>query len=231
MSNVFKNPLVLSEVVVGSIIDTRALVLYEQPENIDFDNIVRTVDEETGEVKEESIFSLVDRRQLKELFTGFDVPYVSKINGMNIYGISYVKADVDITSDICDHPVETGSVITDTAIIQPISIKVQIALPTAFKTRIYNEMIKYYQTKKYIMVQTPVAMYRNMIIESMPFALENETIDRPVIELSLRQIQEVEVQYIKTENPVVKSPKSAEDTDTKDLGRKVGSVVGEMYGG
>lgn len=232
MSNVFKNPLVLAETVVGSIVDTRAFVLYEQPENIDFSNIA-TYDENGNEIQND-LLDLVDKRQLKELFTGFaDEQYtrISKINGFNVYGISYVKADVDIDSDLCDHPVETGSIITDNAIVQPITIKVQIAFPTAFYTRIYNEMIKYYQQKKYIMVQTKFAMYRNMVIQAMPYELKNESIDRPLIELTLRQVMEVEAQYIKSDDTTkINNPIEAEDSDTKDLGRKYASNVVERYG-
>lgn len=237
MSNVFKNPLVISEVVVGSIIDTRAVVFYEQPENYNANTNLLYEKDEDGNIKLDAngspivsdLMQLVDKRQLKEIFTGFEVPVISKINGMNIYGISYMSADVDISSDLCDHPVESGSVITDNAIINPIAMKVKVALPTAFATRIYDQMIKFYQKKKYIMVQTKFAMYRNMVIEAMPFKLDNETVDRPVVELSLRQIQEVEVQYI-TGDAIIKSPLNSEDSDTKDLGRKQAATVVERLG-
>ena len=237
MSNVFKNPLVISEVVVGSFIDTRAVVFYEQPENYNANSNLLYEKDEDGNVKLDAngspivsdLMQLVDKRQLKEIFTGFEVPVISKINGMNIYGISYMSADIDISSDLCDHPVESGSVITDNAIINPIAMKVKVALPTAFATRIYEQMIKFYQKKKYIMVQTKFAMYRNMIIEAMPFKLDNETVDRPVVELSLRQIQEVEVQYI-TGDAVIKNPLNSEDSDTKDLGRKQAATVVERLG-
>lgn len=224
MSNVFRNALVLSETVIGSITDTRALVLYEQPEDVKFGSDAETTIDEDGNIIETGLLQLVDSRKLKEIFTGFaDEKYtrISKINGWNAYGVSYIKADVDITSDLCDFPIETGSIITDNAIVQPITIKVQIALPTAFATRIYAEMIKYYQKKKYIMVQTKFAMYRNMVIQSMPFKLENETIDRPIVELTLRQVVEVEPQYINIGNgdSEIKNPKDSSDSDTVDIGR------------
>lgn len=223
MSNVFRKALVLSETVVGSIIDQRSVVLYEQPEDLDWSKMI-----DSGE-GEDTLLSLIDKRQLKELFTGFGIPYLSDINGFNMYGISYISAEMGISSDLCDHPVESGSVITDNAIIQPISAKVKIAMPTAFAQRIYSEMIKFYQQKKYIILQTKFAAYRNMVIESMPYKLENETVDRPVIELNLRQVMEVEPQYITTES-VIDKPLYAEDADTKDLGRKTGAIVGEING-
>lgn len=236
MSNVFRNALVLSETVVGSIIDQRSVVLYEQPEKLDWtnagDSIVKnTITDNLGNVTqtEDTLLSLIDKRKLKELFTGFGVPYLSKINGFNMYGISYMEADVDITSDLCDHPVETGSVITDNAIVQPISAKVKIAMPTAFAQRIYAEMIKFYQQKKYIILQTKFAAYRNMVIESMPFKLENATVDRPQIELSLRQVMEVEPQYINAET-IISSPLYAEDSDTKDLGRTRAKAIEQSLG-
>ena len=233
MSNVFRNALVLSETVVGSIIDTRALVLYEQPEDVKFGSDAETTIDEDGNIIETGLLQLVDSRKLKEIFTGFaDEKYtkISKINGWNAYGVSYIKADVDITSDLCDFPIETGSIITDNAIVQPITIKVQIALPTAFATRIYAEMIKYYQKKKYIMVQTKFAMYRNMVIQSMPFKLENETIDRPIVELTLRQVVEVEPQYINigNGNSEIKNPKDASDSDTVDIGRTTSNTWAEV---
>lgn len=224
MANYFKNPLVIAETVVGSIVDQRALVLYEQPEKIDFS----TVTNET----ENAIYELVDRNQLKELFTGIEIKYVSEINGFNMYGISYVDGDIEISSDLCDHPTETGSVITDNAIVNPIAIKVRVAMPTALYTRVYAQMIKYYQEKTFILVQTKFAMYRNMVIQAMPYKLENSTVDRPIVELSLRQVMEVQPQYTDvTQNTggSITNSLDPEDNDTLDLGRKTSRVIGEVF--
>lgn len=218
MANFFKNPLVLAETVVGSIIDTRAVVLYEQPEDIDFGVLSEA---------ESELLNLVDKRELKELFTGIGVPYISKINGFNMYGISYVDANVDIDSDLCDHPTETGSIITDNAIINPISMKIQVAMPTGLYTRIYAQMIKYYQQKQYIIVQTKFAMYRNMVIQAMPYKLENATVDRPIVELTLRQVMEATPQYIASTG--INNAKQAEDNNTTDRGRLTAKVVSEIY--
>ena len=224
MANFFKNPLVLAETVVGSIVDTRPLVLYEQPEKIDFTMVSDTA--------ESQLWDLVNKNELVELFTGIGVPFVSKINGFNMYGISYVRGEVDISSDLCDHPTETGSVITDNAIINPISMNIEVAMPTGLYTRIYTQMIKYYQEKKFILVQTKFAMYRNMVIAAMPYKLENGTVDRPIIELQLRQVMEVKPQYtnatLQTGNSITNAL-DGEDNDTVDRGRLNASVVGEMY--
>ena len=226
MSNVFKNPLVLSEVVVGSVVDTRAVVLYEQPEDVDWASVQNSTDENGN-----TLLSLVDTRSLKELFTGYEVPEVKRINGMNIYGISYVKADIDIQSDLCDHPIETGAVITDNAIIQPVSAKIQIAMPTAFKIRIYKEIERYFLEKKFLMLQTSLALYRNMVVQAMPFELKNETIDRPVIELQLRQIMEVSPQYIDSVSTGVEKPLVDSDSNTQNIGRLTGVKAVNIWTG
>lgn len=220
MANFFKNPLVLAETVVGALTDQRSLVLYEQPET-------KIASEET-----EDLLALVDKNQLVELFTGIGVPYISKINGFNMYGISYVKGDVDISSDLCDHPTETGSVITDNAIINPITIKIEVAMPTALYTRIYAQMVKYYQQKKFIIVQTKFAMYRNMVIQNMPYKLDNSTVDRPIIELVLRQVMEVQPQYTnatQTTGNSITNAKNGEDNDTIDRGRLTATVMGDVF--
>ena len=220
MANFFKNPLVLAETVVGALTDQRSLVLYEQPET-------KIASDET-----EDLLALVDKNQLVELFTGIGVPYISKINGFNMYGISYVKGDVDISSDLCDHPTETGSVITDNAIINPITIKIEVAMPTALYTRIYAQMVKYYQQKKFIIVQTKFAMYRNMVIQNMPYKLDNSTVDRPIIELVLRQVMEVQPQYTnatQTTGNSITNAKNGEDNDTIDRGRLTATVMGDVF--
>ena len=200
MANLFKNPLVVAETVVGSMIDTRNVVLYAQPESIT--NLPYNVTLSDGNrinFHERSIEELVKRSELVELFTGIPVPYLSDINGYNMFGISYMGADVNITSDLCDHPLENGEVITDNAIINPMEAKVTIVMPTAFYTRIYKEIEDYFVNKKYIMLQTKLGLYRNFVIASMPYKMERDTIDRPQIELSLRQIMVVEPRYVEAE--------------------------------
>ena len=223
MANFFKNPLVLAETVVGSLVDTRALVLYEQPTDIDFSSMTDDTEKE--------LLALVDKRALKELFTGIGVPYLSEINGFNMYGISYVSGDINISSDLCEHPTETGSVVTDNAIINPISMKIQVAMPTALYTRIYAQIARYFKDKTYILVQTKFAMYKNMVVQSMPYKLDNSTVDRPIIELELRQVMEVSPQYVDAVNTGVQNPLDAADTNTQDVGRLTGKKALEVYGG
>ena len=80
--------------------------------------------------------------------------------------------------------------------------------------------------------QTKFAMYRNMVIEAMPYKLDNESVDRPIVELQLRQVMEVSPQYTNatlTTGDSITNAKNGEDNDTIDRGRLVANVVGDNY--
>lgn len=233
MANIFKNPLVISEQIVGSIIDNRSVVLYEQE---DMKTSKDILDSKTnaeiqaevfseGTMLEPTVYDFINRRKLKELFKGTEIPYLSKINGFQMWGISYMDANVDINSDLCDHPIETGQMITDSSIENPISAEVNIAMPTAFYKQIYEEIKRYYKEKKKIMLFTKFGVYRNMVIESMPYKLENGTVDRAIITLNLREIKEVQPSYIESDvygSVGIEEETSAvaDDTDMEVVGKK-----------
>ena len=199
MANLFKNPLVLAETIVGSVIDQRSVVLYEQEEFTDIKSEILSdlLSRADGTILYPTVQDFVQKRTLKELFTGMKIPYVSEINGFNVWGISYQDVSVNIESDLCDHPIETGQVVTDAAIIQPVSAELNIVMPTAFYTAIFEEVAKYYREKKKIILLTKFGVYSNMVISAMPYRLEHGTVDRPVIALKLRQIMEVYPEYEK----------------------------------
>ncbi len=228
MANVFKNPLVVAETVVGSLIDQRAVVLYEQKDFVDTRSEIEKQLQEraSGTIFEATINDFVTKNNLEELFTGIEVKYLSDINGYNAWGVSYMSADVDISSDLCDHPIETGAKITDSAIRNPISAKVNIVMPTAFYEKIYTQIYDFYENKKKIILLTKFGVYKNMVIQSMPYKLEHGTVDRATIELQLREIMEVLPEYEFMSGSEI-TPKitpdralSSDDTDMQVIGQK-----------
>ena len=236
MASIFKNPLALTQNAVGSFLDQRSVILYEQSDYYglqvstalgnkkafgdDYLNVLATAN------ANELVGYLVQKNELKELFTGIELPYLSDINGFNAYGVSYLDGKVSISSDIAEHPIEDGSVITDAAIIKPITAEVRIVMPTALYTRVYQQIYDYYVKKKKIMLKTKFGMIKNMVIAEMPFELKMEEIDRPVITLSLREIIEVSPENVLREfsADMVANP---DDSDTSDNGRRIGDYVGD----
>lgn len=230
MANLFKNPLVVAETVVGSMTDLRNVVLYAQPENIDTLPYNFSVSHSDGTTtvysNTRSIQGLVKHSELVELFTGIYTPYLSQINGYNMFGVSYMSADINISSDLCDHPVENGEVVTDNAILNPLSAKIIISMPTALYTRIYKEIEDYYTAKKYILVQTKFGLHRNFVITAMPYRLDVGSVDRAQIELSLRQVMVVEPRYVAAEVQMeIPTPAVAENKGTEEVGYLSPNVV------
>ena len=229
MASIFKNPLALMQNVVGSTLEQRSVVLYKQDDDykLPVGEALRSGADFMGLVSanvDEIVGYLVQKNELKELFTGIELPYLSDINGFNAYGVSYLDGKVSISSDIAEHPIEDGSVITDAAIIKPITAEVRIVMPTALYTRVYQQVYDYYVKKQKIMLKTKFGMIKNMVIAEMPFELKMEEIDRPVITLSLREIIEVSPENVLREfsADMVANP---DDSDTSDNGRRVANAV------
>lgn len=229
MSSIFGNPLVLTQTAIGSLLEQRSVVLYRQDDNYDLPLSTQqaTVGGYIDANIAETVGYLVQQNQLVELFTGIEIPYLSQLNGYNAYGISYLNGKVSIASDIAEHPIEDGTMITDAAILKPITAEIQIVMPTALYTRVYQQIYDYYTKKQKIMLRTKFGMIKNMVIQQMPFELKPEEIDRPVITLSLKQIIEVSPENVMREFSDEMVAR-ASDADTKDDGRRVTNAVAKV---
>lgn len=177
----------LTQTAIGTLLDQRAVVLYKQPQEETDNWFLRNVATELwgNALKYEELFSGL----LGDLGA---ISTIANVSGTNPYGITYIDAKVSIESELCDHPVEDGSVITDMSIKTPVSAIVTVAMPTFFAEKIYNQMYKMYDTKKdKIILQTKYGLYKNMVLQNMEYELEHDTVDRTKFILTLREIVEV----------------------------------------
>lgn len=212
---------------VGLLIDQRAVVLYSQPDDSETTKVLDSLKDASAD---EIAKKQAELSKPVELFRGLAIPILSDLNGINALGVSYLTANIEPTSELAEHPVETGTMVTDAAIINPLSAKVRIALPRMFYTRIYSDLEKkYFIGKKKIILQTKLAVYKNMVLQNMPHDLTNETVDRVVIDLDLRQVIDVVPQMTSTVsgNNTIKenTSKTASDADTVNEGRKTDSLM------
>lgn len=243
----FSNPLVMAETVAGSLLDQRSVVLYEQDS---LETARKKIEAEKSKLSagfagrvinrlalQPTVEDLVKKRKLKELFAGLEMheletPLISLTN-FNMWGITYSDAEVNITSNIAEHPIETGQVIMDSAIRNPIKAKVNVYVPTMYYTTIYNEILSYFDTKKKIILLTKFGLYENMVLAAMPYRLQASTIDRPVITLELQEVREVEaeIQYIEanTVEPIEESKSGVyDDTSTVNNGYQWASIIDKI---
>lgn len=249
----FKNPLVIAETITGALLDQRSVVLYEQES---LEAAKKQIESEKEQVLSSriggaigrlslmpTIEDLIKKRKLKELFAGIEMPDLEtpliSLTNFNMWGITYADADVNISSSIAEHPIETGQVIMDSAIRNPIKAKVTVYVPTMYYTTIYNEIKTYFETKKKIILLTKFGLYENMVLASMPYKLQANTIDRPAISLELQEVREVEaeIQYIEanTVEPIEESKSGVYDnTSTVNNGYQwaetIDKITREQYG-
>ena len=205
----------LTQTAIGTLIDQRAVVLYKQPE---ISNKLNWL--------EKNIFG--GGFSYEELFSGLlgglgTVSSVANLTGKNTYGVTYISANVDIESDLCDHPVETGMVITDSSIIKPVSARVEVAMPTFFAQYIYQSMDELQKKKENkIILQTKYGVYENLVLQSFSYSLDNNKVDRTLFTLQLREVMEVqpygEFEFLASESQNIKS---ASDANTISNGTQV----------
>lgn len=204
----------LAQTALGVLFDQRAVVLYEQPENFVANNtIVSTLWGRSAGYNE--LFAGLLSGEL-----GGGMATVLNTAGANPYGVTYISCRVNVESDLCDHPVETGEVITDYAIIKPVSAQIELAMPTFFAERIYNRMMDIYKKKqKKILLQTKYGIYENLVLKDMTYSMDNNTVDRTRFTLTLREVRMVNPQFF-DKNIVYPS-----DDDTVNTGTQ---IAGEL---
>ena len=182
----------LVQTAIGTLIDQRAVVLYRQP-SVDAPSLTNnnTINQITKDLWGAAL-------QYEELFAGLasglgTISTIANITGTNPYGITYMTARVNVESDLCDHPIETGKVITDASIIQPVSATVEVAMPTYFAEKIYDSMSTMLEKKDtMIMLQTKYRVYKNLVLQNFTYTLDARNVDRTIFTLTLREIMEVE---------------------------------------
>jgi len=216
----------LAQTVVGTLLDQRVVVLYKQPKEEDNAKI-KVLGVEIGSKLENDLWGKSLRYE--ELFAGIAeklkssaLTKAANITGTNPYGITYISAKVNKETDLCDHPIETGKILTDARVTQPVTAQVEVAMPTFFAERIYTVMNDYlHSTKDKIILQTKYNVYKNLVLQSFSYALDNKTVDRTIFTLTLREIMEVKARGTFKSSTNIKKPS---DTNTISNGTQVAGV-------
>lgn len=221
----------LAQTVVGTMLDQRAVVLYKQPNDYE-----KKIIKDSSSVFISNLTEQLWGRQFEyeELFAGLasqlgsDVlTRIANVAGANPYGITYMSSKVDVESDLCEHPVEDGTIITDASIVLPVTAEVVVAMPTFFAERIYTQMYDLYKKKEdKIILQTKYGIYDNLVLQNMNYELEHETIDRTIFTLSLKEVKEVSSYGDFRFNNVASPDKIAEGSDATTIKTGTQMAVG-----
>ena len=124
-----------------------------------------------------------------------------------------VNVRVSERSQMLDHPIETGQIITDYSIVLPIEIEISFIVESVFYQEMYQQIRGYFVNKELLTVQTSTASYLNMVIADMPHEERPDLYDALPISVHFRQIQVVP-------NPTTYAPADPQQTDTKTVGQQ-----------
>lgn len=99
-----------------------------------------------------------------------------------------IKCLVDENAKAMEHPVETGTVITDHIIYQPNEIELQMILPPDEYRSVYQQIKQLYRTSTIMSVQTRATTYDNMYIYRMPHEENPDFYDTILLSIRMREV-------------------------------------------
>lgn len=106
-----------------------------------------------------------------------------------------LKAMLTESSKVMEHPTETGSVITDHRVIEPIEIELTMMVSTADFRDVYAQMKTTFLKAELLIVQTRTASYSNMLLYKMPHDEVADIAEGYAIALNFREVQLVSAQF------------------------------------
>lgn len=102
-----------------------------------------------------------------------------------------LRAEVRETSMVMKHPVETGTIIADNHIINPVEINLLLIIKSEFYSSVYGQIKQAFVAGDLLSIQTRTGVYNNMIIANMPHLENPDAYDAVTMSLNL-----VEVLYV-----------------------------------
>lgn len=112
-------------------------------------------------------------------------------------------------SKMCEHPIESGSVVTDHKVILPKQCTITIAMPAYYQDIVIKEIEKYHKESTPLCVHDCGMLYENMVITDYPHTTDVKTASRLVFTIEMKELVVVEPEYVKLDMSKVKAAKDA----------------------
>lgn len=132
-----------------------------------------------------------------------------------------VKASVVEPSKNMEHPIETGSVITDHRVILPVEIDLSLIMKAATYAAQYGQIRAAFISGELFYVHTRTGVYKNMMITDIPHEESPEMFDTITMALKMREVQFVTAQFLPLPPRKVESKPNQ---STKDRGQIQGKT-------
>lgn len=153
-----------------------------------------------------------------------DVVRITDEHGAQLFSQARsMRAAVNRSSDLCEHPLETGNKIADFKIIKPNVVQLTMFIPGDVYGTVYKDIEQAYISSTSLIVQTRASSFANMVITDMPHDEAPDLGDVIAVTLTLKEVQwftsSVETMPAKE---VAANPKTGakSDADTVKQGQK-----------
>jgi hypothetical protein len=133
-----------------------------------------------------------------------------------------MKANVNRSSKIMDHPLENGSPVSDYKIINPVEIDLGILVDTNNLENTYATISRIFEFSVFLTVQTNAGVFEDMVLTAMPSDESPDMWGMLVISLRLREVQLVTVQF---QDLTASSVANPNDQSTINTGEQTATPV------
>lgn len=99
-----------------------------------------------------------------------------------------IRAEVRETSTVMNHPVETGTMLSDHHIINQTEINMVMFVKSDFYNSVYVQLRNAWVAATKLSVQTRTGVYHNMIIVDMPHIEEPDTFDAVTLLIRFKEV-------------------------------------------
>ena len=105
-----------------------------------------------------------------------------------------MRAAVNETAKLPEHPLENGSTINDHKIFNPVEVEVEMFLKAGEYKNIYQQIRQLYYSAQLVTVQTGVGSYPNMTIASLPHEETPSMFDAITVNVKFKEVRIVSAQ-------------------------------------
>ncbi len=124
-----------------------------------------------------------------------------------------MKARVKTSAKVMQHPLETGAVITDHIVYEPIEVELPVSIQANDYSNTYQLIRSAYIAGQIFSVQTRTQSYLNMILSALPHEEDPAHFDLIAVSLKFTEAKFVSAQYSKL--PPSKVKKKAQASTAK----------------
>ncbi len=140
-----------------------------------------------------------------------------------------LKAEMKETAQVMNHPTETGTILSDNRIINPIEINFSMIIKVNNFNDVYNQIKQAFVASTSLIVQTHTGVYPNMIIADMPHSEQPDMYDAIAMTLHLKEILYVSPNVVsQPANPANFSPANPVNSNVVQAGQKYSGLLSSV---